>query len=152
MLHIFPLQIRNVARMNSLKSAWRDQAENPESYGGSLLFRGAQESMFAAPDCKDASVPKKSGTWLCSRQFARHPPGYNRKNWHDARSCVRCKCWRHEWARVRISSVDILPPGFGDANVATEHNQSNRRNRCRQGKDKPHRPGMPRTVCGTKRR
>src|SRR5437879_1293010 len=49
-------------------------------------------------------------------------------------------------ARVRISLVDILPAGFGDANVATEHNQSNRRNRCRQSKDEPHRPGMSRTV------
>ena len=39
-LHILAVQIRSVARMDSLKSAWRDQAENPESYAGSLLFRG----------------------------------------------------------------------------------------------------------------
>ena len=34
------LQIRSGAGMDSPKSAWRDQAENPESYAGSLLFRG----------------------------------------------------------------------------------------------------------------
>ena len=37
MLRIFPVQIRSVARMDSLKSAWRDQAENPESYGLSFF-------------------------------------------------------------------------------------------------------------------
>ena len=43
------------------------------------------------------------------------------------RSCVRCKRPMLEWGRAGISSVDILPPGFGDANVATKHKQSNRR-------------------------
>ena len=85
MLHIFPVQIRSVARVDSLKSASRDQAVNPESYAGSLLFRGAQESIFAAPDCKGASVRKKSATWLPFRQCARHPsPACNRKNRRDA--------------------------------------------------------------------
>ena len=54
-------------------------------------------------------------------------------------------------ARMRISLVNILSPGFGDANVATQHKQSNRRNRGRQSEDKPHYPGTPRTVFWTKR-
>jgi hypothetical protein len=62
------------------------------------------------------------------------------------------QCWMHESLPVRISLVDILSSGFGDANVATQHKQSNRGNRCRQSKDKPHRPGMSRTVFWTKRR
>src|SRR6266550_2473320 len=85
MLHIFPVQIRSVARMDSLKSAWRDQAENPESYAGSLLFREVQESIFAAPDCKDVSVRKKSAPWMHFQRFARYPsPGYDRRNRHNA--------------------------------------------------------------------
>src|SRR5215472_17648925 len=45
----------------------------------------------------------------------------------------------------------IWPPSFGDANVTTQPNQSDRRDRRRQSKDKPHCSGVPRTVFGTKR-
>jgi hypothetical protein len=96
-LHIFP-QIRSGAGMDSLKSAWRDQAENPESYVAAL-------------------------STICPASIARIQP----------QESARCRDRafganaRGECARVRISSVDILPPGFGDANVATKHKQSNRR-------------------------
>ena len=129
MLRIFPVQIRSMARMDSVKSAWRDQAENPESYAGSLLFRGAQESIFAAPDCKMLRFVKN----LRRRCVFDNSHGIHRQD-TTARidpmprsSCVRRKRPMHEWARAGISSVDILPPGFGDANVPTEHKQSNRR-------------------------
>ena len=40
-----------------------------------------------------------------------------------------CRCCAFFPARNRnVVLVDILPPGFGDANVPTEHKQSNRRN------------------------
>src|SRR4029453_3667285 len=48
-------------------------------------------------------------------------------------------------------SISILPPGFWNANVATKCDQSNRRDRCGQSKDEPHRPRMSRTVLWTKR-
>src|SRR4029453_7092219 len=47
-------------------------------------------------------------------------------------------------------SISILPPGFWNADVATKDDQSNRRDRCGQSKDEPHRPRAPRTVLGKK--
>src|SRR2546425_3310797 len=47
--------------------------------------------------------------------------------------------------------VSILPPGFGDANVSTQGNQSDWRDRRRQSKNQPHRSGMSRAVFRTKR-
>jgi hypothetical protein len=111
----------------TLGSALRDQAENPGSCKVSPLSCGALEWIFATPGYKDVSVRKKSAADPLSTIRPAYMTSTRSQNRHDARSCVRCKRWRHEWARVRISSVDILPPGFGDANVATEHNQSNRR-------------------------
>src|SRR6266513_1188594 len=48
--------------------------------------------------------------------------------------------------RARPFFRSIGPTGFGDTNVATERNQSDRRNRCRQSKDKPHFCWMARTL------
>src|SRR5207244_5625502 len=50
-----------------------------------------------------------------------------------------------------VKLASILPPGFGDANVSTQGNQSNRRDRRRQSKNQPHRSGMSRAVLRTKR-
>ena len=33
----------------------------------------------------------------------------------------------HSFPIYEMGSINILPPGFGDANVATKHKQSNRR-------------------------
>jgi hypothetical protein len=153
MLHIFPVQIRSVARVDSLKSASRDQVVNPESHAGSLLFVERRNRFLQRLIVRMLRFVKnpRRGCAFDNAPGIRHQDATARIGTMP-RSCVRSKRWRDEWARVRISSVDILPPGFRDANVATEHDQSNRRDRCRQGKDKPHRPGMPRTVCGTKRR
>jgi len=85
--------------------------------------RGALEWILATPGHKDASV---------------------RKNRHDAEIVLRRTAWGAK------SLVDILSPSFGDANVATQPNQSDRGDRGRQGKDKPHPPGISRTVCGAK--
>ena len=70
----------------------------------------------------------------------------------DSKDCAFGALQDARIARLRISLADILSPGFGDANVATQPKQSNRRDRCRQSKDKPHSPGMSRPVFWTKRR
>jgi hypothetical protein len=110
--------------MDNLESALRDQAENPGSCKVFPRSRGALEWILATPRRKDASVRKKSAR----SQDRASANGLGLK-----------------------SLVDILSPSFGDANVATQPNQSNRRDRGRKGKDKPHRSRMPRTLCGTKR-
>ena len=71
MLYIFPAQIRSVAQTHNLESASRDQAEHPGSCKASLLFREAQEWIFAAPDYKDVSVGKKSARWRRSPRSPR---------------------------------------------------------------------------------
>src|SRR6266436_9937246 len=50
-----------------------------------------------------------------------------------------------------VKLASLLPPGFGNANVPAQSNQSNRRDRGRQRENQPHRSGVPWTVCWTKR-
>src|SRR5580704_2472139 len=59
-----------------------------------------------------------------------------------------------KWLGFRICSRpffrSIGPTGFGNPNVATQRNQTNRRDRRSQSKDKPHYFGASRTVLRTK--
>src|SRR6266566_8318884 len=151
MLRIFPVQIRSVARMDSLKSAWRDQAENPESYGLSFFVERRNRFLQRLIVRLLRFVKNLRRGRAFNNSHGIHRQDTTARIGTLPRSFVRSvKRSRYEWARVRIWLFDILPPGFGDADVATEHKQSNRRDRCRQRKDKPHGPGMSRTVRGPK--
>ena len=137
--------------MDNLESALRDQAENPGSCKVSPLSCGAPEWIFATLGYKDVAVRKKicAVDALSTIRLA----SITRIRPQESARCEIVRSVQTLEARMGsggISSVDILPPGFGDADVATEHKQSNRRDRCRQRKDKPHGPGMSRTVRGTK--
>jgi hypothetical protein len=96
-------------------------------------------------------TPKKYAFYLgATAEFAgeiRFLPGA-----HEGRPGTRsAQLLDAQTTRAGISLVDILSSGFGDANVPTQRNQSDRRDRCRQSKDKPHPRGISRTAFWTKR-
>src|SRR5207237_9404833 len=71
-------------------------------------------------------------------------------NWITEKSTR--ECWIENEFRGAVRKVSlILASSFGHADVAAERNQPNRRDRCRQSKDQPHRCGMPRPMFRTKR-
>jgi len=103
---------------------WRAQRRTRTRMQG-LPFRGALESIFAAPDLKMRGR-KKSADVAGFRQFARNPsPGYDRKNRFQCRDrrCVRRKSPMLDGA-AGISSVDILDSRLGDAECSDETTSS----------------------------